>query len=195
MTTRIQSCATHWLVVLALSGVTPLLASAETSRWGAYLRSPNPETYRLLADELRSCHDAECSKEVRPSSSDVAQLLRIVDRGDRWATDIAFLSIHLLDGGDLEDVMRSVSSLSEHHPSLLLQMIEEHQLSDAQIERLLRMLPLHSVDDQGEKRRIVERRIKSLSTVSDPKLTRVRNLSIASLKRLLSELKGAPSGQ
>jgi hypothetical protein len=71
-----------------------------------------------------------------------------------------------LSGGDLEDMMRAVAAASGHSPLVFLQVIERHHVDRVRITSIARMLPLSSVDNVTERRRIVRERISALRSVA-----------------------------
>lgn len=156
--------------------------------WVEFLSKPNQASHDLLANKLKKCRDSICTKNLLPRSSDVESLLELVRQGDLQGIDIAFLSIRYLDGGDLEDMYRGLGMLSETNPKYFLMEIKNRHVTAHQTRRLLRMLPLDTVDDIRSKRRIVNRRIKHLSMVDDPALKDIRNESIYILKQYLTQL-------
>lgn len=174
------------LVVLLLP--LPVRGNSTRGDWEGFLANPNADRYHALAEKLRGCKDSECRNEVRPSSRAVARLLLLVKRGDPNAVDLAFLSIRFLDGGNLEDTLRTLGSLTETSPNLFLQEVKKHGLPSYQVRRLLRMLPLDTVDNVAKKRRLVRRRVASLAAVDDKNLVDVRDAAIAVLEEFLAQL-------
>lgn len=178
-------------LAVGLSLTRPSACRAEPSdpAWSRFLSGETADACRGLAARLSQCQLPACRKELAPASSDVVKLVLLVDRGETCATDVAILVRPLLSGGDLEDVMRSLSALSAHHPALLLRMIQRHSLQHAQVRSLLRMLPLSSVDDPEGKARIVDQRIASLRSVRCFRLRAERNMAVAVLDEYRRELK------
>lgn len=176
----------QWLS-LTLLLFSPLANSSEVV-WANFLDNSNLATHDKLAEELVNCNDSDCKRRFAPNSIDVERLLNMVRLRNIQAVDIAFLSIRFLDGGDLEDMNRELGSLSEADPKLFLVNLKDHKMTPHQTRRLLRMLPLNTVDDVKKKRNIVRNRIRSLSLVDDPDLIRVRDKSVSILNELLSQL-------
>lgn len=167
----------------------PLLAWGGTQdRWAQFLSQPNARNHRALAQALQGCNNPECAHQIKPSSQAVNRLLELVQRGDPKAVDLAFLSIRFLDGGDLEDVFRGLGSVTETDPKLFLEQVVRHRVSRGNLESLLTMLPLSTVDNVPKKRRLVERRIRSLAAVKDKPVAHVRDEAIAILEHFLSRL-------
>lgn len=177
------------LSCLLLLPLIPLLARGEMQdEWVQFLTHPRGDRYQVLSQRLRDCNDTGCAHQVKPNSQDVVRLLRLVQRGDPNAVELAFLSLRFLDGGDLEDVFRSLGSLTETHPRLFLKEVSQHRVTQAKYESLLTMLPLSTVDNEAKKRRLIERRIRSLAAVKDKPLAVARDEAIAILDHFLSEL-------
>ncbi len=163
-------------------------AYSNDKAWAEFLSNPNQGSHGLLANKLKKCRDSICTKNLSPSSSDVESLLTLVRQENLQGIDVAFLSIRYLGGGDLEDVYRGLGMLSETNPKYFLMEIKNRHVTAHQTRRLLRMLPLDTVDDIGSKRLIVKSRIKHLSMVDDPALKDIRNESIYILKKYLTQL-------
>lgn len=165
------------------------VAQSLTDEWAAFLRTRNTESYHVLAQGLYSCQASQCLQDAAPSSVVLNKLLTLVQQGDPMAVDLTFLSIRLLDGGNLEDAMRALSALTGSNPKLFLKQIKKQSMSDRQIKRLLHMLPLDSVDDIDKKKLILDQRIRALSAVDDPSLIDLRDLAIAKLRLMRIEFK------
>jgi hypothetical protein len=86
----------------------PAGAQPAQQDWAAFLDHPTTENYRRIAKILDSCGSDSCKSEVAPSSASVVKLVGLVQKGERQAIDLAFLCRRFLDGGDLEDVTRSL---------------------------------------------------------------------------------------
>jgi len=128
-----------------------------------------------------------------PTSEEVARLIARVEAGDECQTDWAVSILPDLSGGDLEDTTRAIGAAAAHHPVVFLRVMESRHLDDNHIKSIIRMLPLSSVDHDAEKLRLVRERIAALRTVTDPRLTRVRDVAISFLSAYEQELHG-PDG-
>jgi hypothetical protein len=125
---------------------------------------------------------------VVPTSEEVARLIARVEAGDECQTDWAVSLLPNLSGGNLEDTMRAIGAATAHHPVVFLRVMESRHLADNRIESIIRMLPLSSVDNDAEKLRLVRERIAALRTVTDPRLRRVRDVTISFLSAYEQEL-------
>ncbi|MBI3778934.1 MAG: hypothetical protein HY274_08495 [Gammaproteobacteria bacterium] len=179
-------------LVLLLS---PLVVTANESDWAKFLNSPTETTHKTLLQDLKKCKNVTRCKEA-PSSEAVVKLVKLVETKNSYAVDVAFLSrhLHLLDGGNLEDVNRALGRLAESDPTLLLSHLKKYRVSGRSFDSTLVMLPLETVDDVGAKRRTMQKRIDSLSTVSDQSLARERDNAILVLKRKLAKLQSENKG-
>jgi hypothetical protein len=86
-----------------------------------------------------------------------------------------------LDGGDLEDITRSLGELADSKPHLFLAEVKRRSMPTRELRAIVRMLPEAVVDDAGARRAAVSARVKSLSSVADDNLRNVRDTSISLL--------------
>src|SRR5204863_3430634 len=111
----------------------------EARGWSRHTARGQAGARRSSTERLDGCRKGECSPELVPSIADSHELQTRITAGDACATSLGFASIKLLDGGELEDVMRTLATLSEHHPALLLKMFEQRQFSASRIGDLICM--------------------------------------------------------
>jgi hypothetical protein len=156
--------------------------------WDACLTTPASETCECLSTKLRACGEGTCSRDLIPTSAETIRLETSIKRGARRETALAFQTLSVLDGGDLEDVMRALAGLAGDDPQMLLEQFEANGWEPAPIERLVRMLPLETVDRPAERRRVIDQRLASLRDIHDVRLARVRAVAIAALEEYESEL-------
>ncbi len=174
--------------ILLIGAAPDLPASHELCGWAQYAAHPSKRACRCLTEQLEARKASGYADEARPTSLEAMKLIALLEKGDSCSAGLALASFHVLDGGDLEDMMRAVSALSASHPSLLLQVLDAQKMPAAGIESLMRMLPLSTVDDPGRKRSMVKQRIAALLGVHDSKLRRVRGIAVESLDHYLREL-------
>jgi hypothetical protein len=106
----------------------------------------------------------------------------LVEKGQLQAIDLAFLCHRFLDGGDLEDVSRSLGKVADAQPRVFLEEVKKHRLPLPEMRGILKMLPESVIDDDVRRRAAVKERIRSLSTVRDPSLTDIRDEALAVLR-------------
>lgn len=169
----------------------PIKVDPAENVWAEFLGNPSRESHDVLVDKLTKCNDSSCRKTLLPSPSDMEKLLGLVKVVDLQAVDVAFLSLRFIEGGDLEDVYRGLGMLIESDPRFFLTQMKDHSVTEHQMRRLLRMLPLDTVDDIPKKIRLVRSRMDHLSEISDPALEDIKNKSIAILKQYQSKLNEA----
>ncbi len=179
--------------VLLLS---PLMVTAGETGWMKFLKNPTEVTHNMLVQNLKKCKNTTRCKEA-PSSETVGKLVKLVETRNPYAVDVVFLSrhLHLLDGGNLEDVNRALGQLAESDPKLLLSQLKKYQISDRSFESTFVMLPLETVDDVDAKIRTVQKRIDSLSAVGDQSLAHERDNAVLVLKRKLAKLQSENKGK
>jgi hypothetical protein len=181
------------LTLICLILVAPLSAGAHPAHqaWAAFLDHPTTENYRRIAKTLDSCRSVSCEPEVAPDSDSVVKLVGLVEKGQRQAIDLAFLCRRFLDGGDLEDVSRSLGMVADAHPRVFLEEVKEHRLPLRQLRKILRMMPESVIDDDVKRRAAVRERLRSLSTVKDPNLSDIRHAAAEVLRPLLTSLENS----
>jgi hypothetical protein len=108
--------------------------------------------------------------------------------GARQETRLAFDTLRLLDGGNLEDVMRALADLTADDPALLLEQLQANGWDSARIESLVRMLPLETVDHPDDRLRLIQQRLASLQGVHDERFDSLRAVVIAALQTYEAEL-------
>jgi hypothetical protein len=91
----------------------------------AFLDHPTRKAHGALVAAIERCHGVECAREVAPDTDLVRRLRDHVTHGQPLAVNIALRSLRLLDGGDLEDVARSLASVADSHPALFLAQIRQ----------------------------------------------------------------------
>jgi len=170
----------------------PFLVAASSSKWSVFLSNPTQDTYRPLVAQIEKCKKKSCKEDVKPDSQAVRKLVKLVAMNNPYAVDVAFSSLSLLDGGDLEDIIRSLGLLTESNPELFLTCINRYHLSDYKLDDLLTMLPLATVDDKKARIETVQKRINSLSEVTNPQLFKVRDRALNFLRQFLEELSILP---
>jgi hypothetical protein len=181
-----------WVLVCGVTFCITACTSADTPpslAWTGYLSSPDPHTYRVLATRLQQCQSDACKQTNAPTSAQVRSLEILISKNGEQAADIGFLTLPLVDGGNLEDLMRALAVIADKKPDLLLGMFAKHRFSEERISALVRMLPLESVDDVAKRQLLVEHRIATLSSVERPNLASVRDASVRSLAAYLEDLK------
>lgn len=117
------------------------------------------------------------------------QLIARIEQGGETDTELAFDALPVLDGGNLEDVMRALAALSADRPELFLNMVKKRDWPPSRIERLVTMLPLSTVDRQEEKIRVVVQRIEGIRGVTSSELEAVRCATLDALTKSLSRLR------
>jgi hypothetical protein len=172
------------LLALVICAVLPdrSRAAADEGPWPGFLRNPTAATYRRVVEAVDACRTSACERSVTPDSSSVMALIRMVDANQPQAIDAAFLVYRLLDGGDLEDVARSLGKLADRNPDLFLRMVKTHHLKPAQLRGIAHALPDDVVDDDDQRERAIGNRIRALSSVVDPALAAERELALAAVR-------------
>ncbi len=164
-----------------------------TSLWANFLEARTITSYKALVRALQECGTPQCRREMRPGDRQAAEPSEAVELRDRYAVDVAVLSFPFLDGGNLEDVLRSVATLSESDPASLISLCSAHRCTDARVRDLVIMLPLSTVDHLSDQRRHLERRLRAFEAVPiSRKDARIKKVAISSLRHELATLPVQP---
>lgn len=172
-------------LVLLLS----MTAEACDTEWSQFLATPTKTSHDKLIDWLVQCHRRECQKLIRPTSSEVTKLVGLIDARDSLAIDIGFSALPSLDGGDLEDVVRSLAGFIEVDPDQFLTAAKKNDLSVYLLRKMLLMLPLDTVDDVEARASILQKRIDGLESVDQAALLPIRDKALQILKSKVSKSK------
>jgi hypothetical protein len=171
--------------------ISATITAASDIEWTNFLNNPTNATYDGLSKSLKACNKVANCIEAKPDAEMIDKLIALLKSGNSFAVDVAFLSrsLNLLDGGALEDVLRTLGQLAESHPKVILKCLKKYKLSGYPFEGTFVILPIETVDDLDAQIDAVQRRINSLSAVDDPSVRSERDKAISVLKRELNQLK------
>jgi len=178
------------LLILAIcgGGLVALPVSAGTcGPWGAFIENPTERHQALLADSLRNCDGADCARFAVPDS-ELDGFCDLVERGDSLAVELGMLCLRGLDGGNLEDVMRSLGSVVDKNATLVLRLAKKTGLTRNELDGAIGMLPENVIDHPKRRRKAIQRRLASLERVSNPSLAELRDEAVRTLRDYLKEL-------
>ena len=179
------------LILLAVAGPAQGGASSAQAEWESFIKAPSNRGYRRLASDLASCRSRDCSFAAPPPKV-VSALIAMVNKRNRKAIGLSFRSVGLLDGGELEDLGRSLGAVADWNPELFLR--EAARLHQPDLVRtIVCLLPESVIDDEPARAAAVLTRLRALSRVTDKALSDVRSTAIACLKRITQELEASPS--
>jgi len=167
---------------VALAASLALLSSPAGIEWANFLRDPTQRNYERVFRMVDACRSPECEAEARPDSQQVRALVSRVSHDDVRAVQLAFQCRRMLDGGDLEDVTRSLGSLADTRPRRFLREAKRSAQTDRQLRAIVRMLPQRVVDDDAARHSAAAARIQSLLTVKDRDLRDLRDVAVAFLR-------------
>lgn len=168
----------------ATAGEQGLAAEAKSTQdeWAAFLKNPNLENYQPLAKTIADCHTADCAQAVKPQSAAVIKLVALVEQRNLHAIELAFLSRAFCDGGDLEEISRSLGAVADTDPEIFLGQISKQHLSSQQLKSIVKMMPKDTGDDLTKRPFATQRRIRSLAKVKDRNLVALRDKAIDMLQ-------------
>lgn len=176
-------------VVLLSLQLSLLAVGSGRCSWDSCLHTEKSQVCACLKTRLLECSEASCQTALTPTPQQVRKLVVRLECGETNFAAIAFLVLPLLSGGDLEDTMRGLASLSSASPSPLLRAAHDQQVTARQLATIVCMLPLDTVDDEERKLRIVVERIRAMNQVDEPPLIELRNAALEALMQLEKELR------
>lgn len=171
----------HCLLALAFSTA----AEACEKEWAEFLTTPTAATHEKLINRLTRCQTHECQARIRPSPADVAKLIGLVDARNPMAINVGFSVLLSLDGGDLEDILRSLGGVIEFDPSRFLMLAMKNNLSPFLFRKVLLMRPLETVDDVEARTLILHKRRENLESVNQAELLPIRDKALLILNNAL----------
>jgi hypothetical protein len=152
------------------------------SQWDHFLQHPGSETFAKLQSRVTSS-GPDCGEEVAATNSQRNELFQLIRDGNEQAFRAALLVQHCWDGGEAEDFYRSAGIFLEGNPRTFLQMAKDSQVSRRELNRMVTMLPLETVDDMDAQLKEVKQRIATLKAVEDPALVNVKQKALVSLAK------------
>jgi hypothetical protein len=190
----------HLILSLLILTFLPVNAYCD-SQWDRFLKQQNEDSLLILeksiAIKAQKCNwGDENNKNVTPTAKQELLLFNLIDMGNSYAFQAALLVHRCWDGGDLEDFYRSSGMFFEKRPLLFLQIAKEKAISDSEINYMLTMLPLDTVDNINLNISMVENRINVLKKIDDESLNEIRKKGLSfleteknDLQRIVEEIK------
>jgi len=100
-------------------------------------------------------------------SSRYLQLFKLVENGHELAFRTGLLLSRCFDGGELRDFLSSGGLFFDQNAILFIQTTKRLSVSFLQIEAMLLMLPLHTVDNPEKQISVLENRIRKLKALPE----------------------------
>jgi hypothetical protein len=155
---------------------------ATSDSWAEFLRNPNKANYEILAKKIDASADAACARTVEPDGTVLQGLIGLLAKGNSEAIALGLKCRRGLDGGNLEDVTRAVASTIDKTPRKFLTQAKTIELTSNELRKIVRMLPSNVIDNDKERVRAKDRRIKSLLSVTESDLVEIRDVAISNLR-------------
>jgi hypothetical protein len=180
--------AIRMLVVFAMLGCSTGNAVHASCTWDACLRQGRSQACECLSTRISACSGTGCPTGIAPTSEEVGWLIASIRPGARQEVRLAFDALHIVDGGDLEDLMRALSSLTATDPRLLLEIIRENNWEAERIKTLVRMLPLDTVDEPAKRVSLIRQRLAAVQGVHDANLSAIRAITVDALQEYEAQM-------
>lgn len=184
--------------LLALGFLGSALAYGETSEGGGsedwlcqaaiaqFLRAPSGATFAVMD---RGAGE-ECSKLTIEQLQD---LDRLASNGNRYAAQILSSQIRHLDGGELEDALRSLGEFASAHMREFMAPAVADALTDQDVADALTMLPLDLEGNVCGQLGELNKRRSALEDLTEPIARQRGKAAIAAIDSFIGEIKRAQS--
>jgi hypothetical protein len=178
---------------LVLSLVTLSVTSVHAqggSEWDEFLQHPGDKTFAELQARVASSA-RDCEEDVSATNDQRSKLFGLIRDGNEQAIHAGLLVSHCFDGADAEDFYRSAGVFLEDRPRAFLQIAEDSEVSDRELDRMVTMLPIETVDDFDARLAEVHTRIAKLEAVDDPALVMLKREALGALVKEVKEYQKA----
>ena len=168
----------------------PNVWACDRNTWLNFLNEPTKSTHNeFMKVYQRNKNTLPIKCVLRPVPAETTKLLKLIDKKNRYAMDVAFISIHGTDGGELEDMYRAIGTIVDYDAKYFLELVKKHHVVDYSIDRMLTMLPLYTVDDFDAKINLVQSRLHKVDRVNNKTLKEEKAVSKEALNDYLLRLK------
>ncbi len=178
-------------VVLVLVSIQTIAGANECeSVYFDYSENPTKENWRELIAYMDTGAGENCAS-VFSDAGEFQKLLRGIHDHNMQTIAVAINFLDFLDGGNYEDVVRELGSLTDTDASLFASLFIDINLEGSRFKSLLTMLPLTTVDDIDAKLYIVQERIRKMDqlTSDNGKILMLKEKAIVILKKRMMKLK------
>ena len=146
--------------------------------WSEFLQHPGNHTFLAVATNAGA---AGCNQEALPDRLQKAKLFKLIQSGNQWGFRAGLFVSGCLDGANAEDFYRSAGLFFQRAPHAFLQIVQDNGASDAELKRMLTMLPLTTVDDFDAQLSMIKKRISILQGIDDVSLSSVKDTALVFL--------------
>jgi hypothetical protein len=181
--------------LLSLCLLAPALLYGETSEredkrcqtaMAHFLSAPSNTTFAAMDRGV----DAKCS---RYPVEQLQGLDKLASHGNRYAAQLLAPQVRLLDGGELEDALRSLGEFGSRHMQEFMAPAVAGALTDRNIADALTMLPLDLEDDFNAQLAELRKRRAALESLTDQGAQQRGKAAIVSLEKFIGEVERAQS--
>lgn len=153
-----------------------------SSRWDQFIQNPTKDSLIVLQKSIEN-RSQHCRTEVIPDQRQRIQLFEFIGDGNPFAFRAALLMSECLDGGEIEDFYRSSGAFFERHPQIFMRIVKDQGIKDTELNFMLIMLPLDTVDNINLKLSVVENRIAILKTINDKSFIGIKEKGLSFLEK------------
>ena len=158
------------IIVLSYLCLPFSLYSSYEIEWKKFIESPN--TNKIFSYLLYSIeNDAKLCDWGKPVNQKVIpqqygqNLYKLISEGNENAFNIGFIIKKCLDGGELEDYIRSMGLFFEKKPLIFLEALHKQKISIDDATRMISVTPYYATDDTKQQTSILEKRLLILKSL------------------------------
>lgn len=140
---------------------------------------------------LSGPNGTECWKSIKSSNDNLNRLNRWAGQGNRWAGQYLAQHLKMLDGGALEDALRSLGQFATVKMQTFLTFSKTGVLTRGEFRDALTMLPLSLADDQKAQLKALNERKEQVLRVSRKDLLAQRREALKDLDDFASEIRSS----
>lgn len=153
-----------------------------SSKWDQFLQNPTNDSLIVIQKSVEDS-PMHCRVEVIPVQHQRIQLFKLISDGNPLAFRAALLVSECLDGGELEDFYRSTGAFFERQPQVFMHIVKDQGIQDTQLNYMLTMLPLNTVDNINLKLSVVENRVAILKSINNKSFIEIREKGLIFLEK------------
>lgn len=159
------------------------------SDWQTFLDDPSASSLGRIEQAIASCDgEVDCRQARRPTSTELGELIALVNRDQPGALDAGFVAMGTLvfSAGDYNDLLQALAGQIQKQPQKFLSLVKANYREP----KLLTKMPSASVDDPAMQTGILRERIAAVERVSDPSLAEERTWALDVLRKSLGPDQG-----
>ncbi len=172
-------------------------SDAQPSTWESFVSSPSPETEQRLIDDigdnLSGCDWGKPVNQRAIPDRFRQDLFRLISEGNAPALRVGFQVDKCLDGGDLEDLNRSIGLFFDKKPDDFVKESTQANIAPQRFAKWISSLPLTLIDDPTSQLELINERVnkvESLVASIEPQMSKAALMLLTERQESLSIIVG-----